>query len=77
MFGDHVGLHNHFSSAMSIGAAHGAADFPRVEYVDGLENPAECFWNIIGWLVQHDYSDDEIRAVAGQNILRVLEQVWI
>ena len=77
MFGDHVGLHNYFADAMSIGAAHNGPEFPRVEYVDGLENPAECFWNIIGWLVQHDYSDDEIRAVAGQNILRVLEQVWI
>jgi membrane dipeptidase len=77
LFGDHVGLHNYFAGAMSISASHGESDFPRVDYVDGLENPAECFWNIIGWLVQHDYSDDEIRSVVGQNILRVLEQVWI
>ena len=32
--------------------------------VDGLENPAEAMGNIIGWLVQHDYSDDEIRKTA-------------
>ena len=49
----------------------------RSTYVDGLENPAECFYNIIGWLVQHGYSDDEIRKVVGGNILRVLEEVWV
>ena len=27
-------------------------------------------------LVTHGYSDDEIKAVTGTNILRVLEQVW-
>jgi membrane dipeptidase len=47
-----------------------------VEYVDGLENPAECFYNIVSWLVTHGYSDDEITAVTGTNVLRVLEQVW-
>jgi membrane dipeptidase len=52
-------------------------EFPRVEYVDGLENPAECFFNIVGWLVAHDYSDDEIRKVVGGNTVRVLEQVWV
>lgn len=41
-----------------------------------MENPGECFSNIVGWLVAHDYSDDEIRAVIGGNVLRVLEEVW-
>jgi membrane dipeptidase len=77
MFGDHVGLHNLFTSAMSIDAAHSGLDFPKVEYVDGLENPAECFYNIIGWLVEHGYSDGDIRKVVGENILNVLEKVWI
>ena len=76
LFGDHVGLHHAFASNLSIGQAHGHVDYPKVEYVDGLENPAECFTNIIGWLVEHDYSDDEIRAVTGGNILRVLKEVW-
>jgi membrane dipeptidase len=76
LFGDHVGLHDAFAANLSIGQAHGHVDYPKVEYVDGLENPAECFWNIIGWLVKHDYSDDEIRAVTGGNILRVLREVW-
>jgi membrane dipeptidase len=76
-FGDHVALHDYYADAMSISASRGELEFEKVEYVDGLENPAECFWNIIGWLVKHDYSDDEIRAVAGQNVMRVLEQVWI
>ncbi len=41
-----------------------------------MENPAECFSNIIGWLVTHGYSDDEIAKVIGGNIIRVLQEVW-
>jgi membrane dipeptidase len=77
LFGDHAGLHTAFAGAMSISAARTFDDHPQVEYVDGLENPAECFWNIVSWLVTHGYSDDEITAVTGANVLRVLEQVWI
>jgi len=77
LFGDHVGLHEAFAANLSIQQAHSDVQFEKVAYVDGLENPAECFWNIIGWLVKHDYSDDEIRMVVGGNILRVLEQVWV
>jgi membrane dipeptidase len=77
MWGDHVGLHHLFAAQMSLGEAQGEEAFEEVAYVDGLENPTECFWNIIGWLVQHDYSDDEIKAVVSGNILRVLEQVWV
>lgn len=77
LFGDHVGLHTAFAGNLSISQAHGNVDHETVEYVDGLENPAECFWNIIGWLVEHGYSDDEIRAVVGGNTLRVLKEVWV
>jgi membrane dipeptidase len=77
LFGDHAGLHTAFAGAMSISAARTFDDHPQVEYVDGLENPAECFYNIVSWLVTHGYSDDEITAVTGANVLRVLEQVWI
>jgi membrane dipeptidase len=52
-------------------------EYERVPYVEGLENPAECFWNIVAWLVTHAYSDDEIRAVIGGNAMRILEEVWI
>lgn len=76
LFGDHVGLHDTFSKNLSIGQAHGHVDYEKQPYVDGLENPAECFYNIIGWLVTHGYSDDEIAAVVSGNIIRVLEEVW-
>jgi len=76
LFGDHVGLHHAFASNLSIGQAHGHVDYTEVPYVDGLENPAEEFTNIIGWLVAHDYSDDEIRMVVGGNTMRVLKEVW-
>ncbi|GAA0912013.1 hypothetical protein GCM10009560_01960 [Nonomuraea longicatena] len=73
LFGDHVGLHDVFAAQLSIdGAPH-----ERVPYVDGLENPAECFWNIIGWLVTRGYSDTEIAKAIGGNVMRVLEEVWI
>ncbi len=77
LFGDHVGLHDAFSSNLSLGQAHGTVEYEKVAYVDGLENPAEEFYNIIGWLVKHGYSDDEIRAVVGGNTLRVLKEVWV
>jgi membrane dipeptidase len=77
LFGDHVGLHHAFAANLSTAEAHSGVEFPEVEYVDGLENPAECFFNIIGWLVAHDYSDDEIRKLVGGNTIRVLEEVWV
>jgi len=76
LFGDHVGLHDTFAAHLSIAQVHGDVEHPRVEYVDGLENPAECFWNITAWLVTHGYSDEEIAKVLGGNILRVLDEVW-
>lgn len=77
LFGDHVGLHDAFSSNLSLGQAHANVEYEKQPYVDGIENPAEAFYNIIGWLVKHDYSDDEIRAVVGGNTMRVLEEVWV
>jgi membrane dipeptidase len=76
LFGDHVGLHDLFAGALSLGEAHAGVEYERVPHVDGLENPAECFWNIVAWLVTHGYSDDEIRAVIGGNAMRVIEEVW-
>lgn len=77
LFGDHVGLHDAFAANLSLGQAHSGVEYEKVPYVDGLENPAEGFFNIIGWLVKHGYSDDEIRAVVGGNTLRVLKEVWV
>ena len=77
LFGDHVGLHDAFASNLSLGQAHANVEYEKMPYVDGLENPAEGFYNIIGWLVKHNYSDDEIRAVVGGNTMRVLEEVWV
>jgi membrane dipeptidase len=76
-FGDHVALHHIFAQHLSIGSAHGSADFQEVEFVDGIESPAEAFPNITRWLVKHHYSDDDIALALGGNILRVLEQVWV
>lgn len=76
LFGDHVGLHNALVEALSLGASKGKAPYPKVEYVDGIENPAEAFPNIVRWLVTHGYSDEEIAKVVGGNIMRVLDEVW-
>ncbi len=77
LFGDHVGLHKALSEALSIGASHGTAEHPKVEWVDGLESPAEAFRNIARWLVKHGYSDDDIGKVMGGNVMRVLDEVWV
>ncbi len=76
LFGDHVGLHHYFAKQLSIKSARGAQAFEEVEYVDGIENPAEAFPNIVRWLVKHDYSDGDIGKAIGGNVMRVLEEAW-
>jgi membrane dipeptidase len=76
LFGDHVALHHVFARQLSIKSAHGSQDFQEVEFVDGIENPAEEFPNIMRWLVKHNYTDDDIRKVVGGNVMRVLHEVW-
>ncbi len=76
LYGDHAGLHQVFAKAMSIDSAQTGPSFPEVPYVDGLENPSE-FPNIIRWLVVHGYSDADIAKAAGENIMRVLQKVWV
>src|ERR671932_679573 len=63
LFGDHVALHHAFARHLSIGAAHGQQTYEEVEFVDGIENPAEAFPNIVRWLVKHSYSDADIALV--------------
>jgi membrane dipeptidase len=75
LFGDHVGLHTTFSHLLA-GAADSAPPHPKVRYVAGLESPVENFHNIAGWLVGHGYSDTDIVAVLGGNILRALADIW-
>ncbi len=76
LFGDHVGLHRVYARQLSISKAHEGVSFEPVDYVDGIENPAD-FPNIIRWLVAHDYADQDIVKVMGGNALRVLRQVWV
>ena len=76
LYGDHVGLHTVFAGLLKTGFSEAPA-FERVEYVDGLENPTENFWNIAGWLVKNGFSDADIVAVLGGNIMRALKGIWI
>jgi len=76
LFGDHVGLHTALTDALSLSASKGKTAYPKVEWVDGLESPAEAFPNIVRWLVKHNYSDEDIAKAVGGNTLRMLEQVW-
>jgi membrane dipeptidase len=77
LFGDHVGLHDVFRSFLSGKAAKtGQVSYEKVEYVKGVENPAEGFPNFVRWLVKHGYSDEDIQKVIGGNALRVLREVW-
>jgi membrane dipeptidase len=77
LHGDHVGLHRVFAKLLGLAerAAAGPA-FERVPYVVGLESPTGNFRNIVGWLVKHGYTDTDIRAVIGGNIVRALREVW-
>lgn len=75
LYGDHVGLHTVFADLLGTSGI-GAPVHERVRWVDGLENPTENFRNICRWLVRHEFSDGDIRAVLGGNALRVLGQIW-
>ena len=77
LYGDHVGLHTVFAHLLAPSGADDAPPHQKVAYVDGLENPTENFLNICGWLVQHGFSDEDIRAVVGGNVLRALRAIWV
>jgi membrane dipeptidase len=80
VYGDHVGLHHVYASALSIeeSRAGGRSDqrFEEVEYVEGLENPTEGSHNIVRWLVKEGYTDEDIEKVMGGNALRVMREAW-
>ncbi|GAA0372151.1 dipeptidase [Bacillus horti] len=77
LFGDHVGLHSLLSGQLSIGKSHQGPKFEKVEYVKGLENPAEAYLNVVRYLVKKGYSREDISKVMGGNILRVLKETWV
>ncbi len=77
VFGDHVGLHRVYASALSIKKAGGDGEhFERAPFVAGIENPVEGSKNILRWLVRRGYPDEDIAKVMGGNALRVLRDVW-
>jgi membrane dipeptidase len=76
LYGDHVGLHDVFAANLGVHEAHNGPSYEKVRYVSGLENPTECFFNIVGWLVKHGYGDEDIVKVTGGNILRTLREIW-
>jgi membrane dipeptidase len=76
LYGDHVALHHVFAAMLDIGTATAGPDFTPVAYVEGLENPSECFPNLCASLVRRNWSDEDIGLVLGGNIVRVLGAVW-
>ncbi|HUQ61515.1 dipeptidase [Lentzea sp.] len=78
LYGDHAGFQKAISDVVGASAVFDSGDLrpEPVTHVDGLENPTENFRNITGWLVEHGYSDSDITAVLGGNILRLLNEVW-
>ena len=77
LFGDHVGLAGEFANALGTASSDVALPpFPTVEYVEGMENPADAFSGVALCLVESGYSDEEVRQVLGGNALRVLGRIW-
>ena len=80
VYGDHVGLQQAYSSALSLKASKSGKSpgmtYQEVPYVKGLENPTEASKNIVRWLVKEGYSEEDIAKVIGGNVMRVLEEVW-
>jgi membrane dipeptidase len=74
-FGDHVAWHQVFSSAFGA-SAEGAPEYEEVEFVRGCENPREAVPNMVRWLLEHGYSDEDVEKIASGNVLRILGEVW-
>ncbi len=76
LFGDHVGMHRVMADWFGEPPAAPPQPIERVEWVQGLESPAEALSNIVRWLVVHGYRDQEILMAAGGNALRMLDAAW-
>jgi membrane dipeptidase len=78
LYGDHASFQVAIKDVIGSSTIFdpGGLDVEPVDHVDGLENPTENFAHIAEWLVTHGYSDAEIAAVLGGNILRLLGEVW-
>ena len=74
VFGPHHQLHKIRAGepAPTTNSVDGRA---RVDYVDGVENPEEAFWNIGWWLMEHGYGDNDIKKLLGGNALRYFSTV--
>lgn len=77
LYGDHVGLHTTFAALLG-GPAGGppAPDHEQVSWVEGLENPTECFHHLAAHLVDEGWSDEDVTKVLGGNVLRALREIW-
>ena len=75
LYGDHVGLHDVFSSNMSTKTTN-AKQYERVEYIQGVENPTEASYNFVRWMIKHGYSNEDIIKAMGGNVIRVLKEIW-
>ena len=70
MFGDHVAFHRHMQKVTDLSSL--IKDFPAT-HIEYIENPGQ--WpNITRALVARGYSDDDIKKIIGENVLRILEQ---
>ncbi|MDT0545038.1 dipeptidase [Streptomyces lonegramiae] len=80
-FGDHTAWHRTFAPLFGkddkdASASSGLPAHESVEYVHGCENPAEAVGNMIRWLFDHGYSEEDIAKLAGGNVRRVAAAVW-
>jgi membrane dipeptidase len=77
IYGDHVALKHAFNDMLGISASHSGEIFSESSYVEGLENPAEAMKNMIGWLVEKNYSVIYIAYAAGVNVMRVIKSILL
>jgi membrane dipeptidase len=73
LYGDHRGLLETMARQYDLSLPENIRDR---RHVDGLENTTEAWDNIVRWLVKEGYSREDIEKVLGENILRVLDEIW-
>ncbi len=71
-FGDHLGLYAAAGWPRPSASGMPALD---IEFVAGMENPAEAIPNAAAWLIAHGWADADIAAIVGGNAARLWEGV--
>ena len=72
IFGDHVEMHKKMLESVCLGIE--LKEFPAI-YMKGIENPGD-FHNITRGLIKRGYKNNDIKKIIGENVIRIIKEVF-